>query len=135
MTTYEEQAMEFANKYGVKLKVLGSEYKVMESFDDDQARFVFKCRLSRGRRRYTFEFGQSLAAKDKKPTMYEVLACMAKWEAGSMEEFCREYGYDTLPMWKYPMVKKIYLAVRREYQAMRRLFPEQEAMEELCEIA
>lgn len=135
MANYEEQAMEFANKYGVKLKVLGSEYKVMESFDDDKKRYVFKCRLSRGRRRYTFEFAQSLAAGSNKPTIYEVLACMIKWETGSLEEFCREFGYDSFPIWKYPMVKKIYLAVRREYQAMCRLFPEQEAMEELCEIA
>lgn len=135
MTTYEEQAMEFANKYGVKLEVLGSEYKVMESFEDDKKRYVFKCRLSRGRRRYTFEFGQSLAAGKKKPTMYDILACLTKYETGSLEEFCREFGYDSLPIWKYPMVKKIYLAVRREYQAVCRLFPEQEAMEELYEIA
>ena len=135
MSEYEKQAMEFAEKYGVKLQVLGSEYKAMSCFDDETKRNVFKCRLSRGRKSYTFEFGQSISSGSKEPTMYEVLACLAKWEVRTFEEFCREFGYDSLPLWKYPVVKKIYLGIRREYQAVCRLFPEEEAMEELYEIA
>ena len=135
MSEYEKQAMDFAKKYGVKLHVLGSEYKVMGSFDDGTKRYVFKCRLTRGRKSYTFEFGQSINGGSKEPTMYDVLSCLTKWETGTFEDFCREFGYDSLPLWKYPAVKKIYLGVRREYQAVCRLFPEQEAMEELYEIA
>lgn len=135
MTDYEKQAMDFADKYGVKLEVLGEDYKEHGCFNDGKKRWVFKCKLSRGRKSYTFEFGQSIARQSIPPTMYEVLACLSKYETESFEDFCKEFGYDSLPLYEYPRVKKIYLAVRREYQTVCRLFPEMEAMEELYNIA
>lgn len=135
MSEYEKQAMDFAEKYGVKLKVLSYGYKVVESFGDNKKRYVFKCRLTRNKKSYTFEFGQSLAAGSKKPTMYDVLACITKYDPDTLEWFCREFGYDSLPIYEYPRIKKIYLAVCREYKAVCRLFPEPEVMEELCEIS
>jgi len=135
MSEYEKQAMDFAEKYGVKLKVLSYEYKVVESFEDNKKRYVFKCRLTRNKKVYTFEFGQSIANGSKKPAMYDVLACVTKYEPDTLESFCREFGYDSLPIYEYPRIKKIYLAVCREYKAICRLFPEPEVMEELCEIS
>lgn len=135
MSEYEKQAMEFAEKYGVKLEIEGCDYKKMRTWGDDQERWVYLCELSRGVERYRFSFGQSLAAGKKEPTMYEVLACMTKYDVGTFEEFCREYGYDSLPLWEYPRINFVYGLCCQEYKAMCRLFPEEEAMEELCEIA
>lgn len=56
---YEKRGADFAGKWGVGLKVLGKRYA--KYFDEDaECRWVFKLRLSRGRKSYTFEFGQSI---------------------------------------------------------------------------
>ena len=54
---YEKQALYFAKKYGVKLQILGSEYKTM--WGEEQKRWVFKCKLSRNSKSYNFEFIRS----------------------------------------------------------------------------
>jgi hypothetical protein len=126
-----KKAILFAKKYGVKLTVVGEpEYKRYFS-DDKEQRFVFKLRLTRDGRKYTFKFGQSIASGSEEPTLYDVLACLTKYDPEHFENFCSEYGYDTDSRKAY----KTYLAVCREYEAVKRLFPEDEVISELSEIA
>lgn len=126
MSNYEEMANAFAEKTGTKLTVLGCEYKPM--WGEKQCRYVFKCRLSRGRKQYTFEFGQSLYNGAKEPTMYDVLACLEKCDVGTFEDFCEEFGYDT----DSRRAERTYKAVCKEYAAVERLFGD--VMDELIEI-
>lgn len=127
MNEYEKQANDFAEKYGVKLAILDKEYKKYFA-DDKSARWVFKLRLSRNGKRYTFEFGQSVSAGDKNPTMYDVLACFIKNNVGTFEDFCSEFGYSDDSMKAY----KTYKAVLKEYKAVIRLFGD--VIDELQEI-
>lgn len=127
MNEYEKQANDFAEKYGVKLAILGKEYKKHFS-DDKSARWVFKLRLTRNGKRYTFEFGQSVADGDKNPTMYDVLACFITYNVGTFEDFCSEFGYSDDSMKAY----KTYKAVIKEYNAVMRLFGD--VIDELQEI-
>ncbi len=120
-------ANDFAKKYGVKLQILGMDYKKHFS-EDDTCRWVFKCKLSRGKKSYTFNFGQSIAAGDEEPTMYDVLACLQKYDVGSFENFCGDFGYDT----DSRKAEKIYKAVCKEYEGVSRVFDG--VMEELNEI-
>lgn len=85
-------------------------------------------RLSRNRKTYTFDFGQSLADGSKTPTMYDVLACLQKYDLGSFEDFCHEYGYDE----DSRRAERTYKAVCREYAAVERLFGD--CMDELQEL-
>lgn len=65
----------------------------------------------------------------RKITEYDVLACMTKYDPGTHEDFCHEFGYDT------DSIKGLetYLAVQEEWNGLRRIFtPEQ--LEELTEI-
>lgn len=123
---YERQALNFANKYGIKLQILGSEYKT--KWGEKQRRYVFKCKLSRNRKSYTFEFGQSIADGSNEPTMYDILSCLVKSDPGSFDEFCAEFGYDI----DGRNSKKTYKAVCNEYKAVERLFSD--IMDELQEI-
>jgi hypothetical protein len=124
---YDKQANDFAVKYGVSLTVLSSEYKCMQW--DNQKRTVFKLRLERaGVGQYTFEFGQSIAAGNKEPSMYSVLACLQDSNVGSFECFCDDYGYDV----NSRKAERTYRAVCKEYAAMERLFSD--CMDELAEI-
>lgn len=124
MNTYEKQAQDFATKYGLTLKVGTPKYK-KHFADDTTERWVFKCRLSRGGKTYTFNFGQSINDGDKEPTMYEVLSCLQKYDVGTFENFCDEFGYD----YDSRKAEKIYKAVCKEYEALTRLFPEDEQSE------
>lgn len=122
-----EKAQDFATKYGVKLQVVG-EPTYKKYFDDDKSpRWVFKMKLTRGKKSYTFQFGQSIASGRKEPTMYEVLACLQKHDVGNFDNFCGDYGYYG------PQALKIYKAVREEWQAIQRLFSD--VLEELQEIS
>lgn len=80
MTDYNKQANDFAKLHGIKLKVLDKDFGFM-GFDNpktDRCRWIFKLRLSRNGKNYTFKFGQSIASANEEPTMYDVLACLTK---------------------------------------------------------
>jgi len=125
---YQKQANEFAKKHGIILKINGSEYK-KHFADDKYCRYVFNCTLKCNKRQFTFDFGQSIASGGEEPTMYDILCCLQKYDVGSFENFCGDFGYDE----DSRKTEKIYKAVLREYNAMCRLFtPEQ--LEEMQEI-
>lgn len=64
-----------------------------------------------------------------KPGSYDILACLTKYDPGTLEDFCSEFGYDT----DSKKAENIYNAVKDEYQNMARLFTDEE-LEQLQEI-
>lgn len=77
------------------------------------------------------EAQKALKAKKAKavPTVYSVLACLIKYDPGTFEDFCWEFGYDE----DSRTAEKIYFAVQKEYTQLSKLFTAEE-MEELAEI-
>lgn len=67
--------------------------------------------------------------KAEKPTAYDVLAGLTKYDPGTFADFCSDYGYDV----DSRKAEKIYLAVQEEHVALRRMFTA-EQMEQLQEI-
>ena len=65
----------------------------------------------------------------KPPNAYSVLACLTKWDPGTFEDFCGEYGYDT----DSRKAEKTYNAVKSEYQFLATLFNDVE-LNEMAEI-
>jgi hypothetical protein len=117
---YNKGAYAIANAIGLKMKILDCEYKEGH-FNDNVWRYVFKIRLSKGGKRYTFEFGQSIAKGNEEPTLYDVLTCLQKYDVGTFEDFCGMFGYTN-----EREHGKIYDAVCKEFQAMERLFDSEE---------
>ena len=66
---------------------------------------------------------------EAKPNAYGVLACLQKYDVGTFEDFCSEFGYDE----DSRTAERVYIAVIKEYKDLTRIFTE-EQMEELCEI-
>lgn len=60
------------------------------------------------------------------PNECDVLACLGKYDVGTFEDFCSEFGYDE----ESRMAERIYIAVIKEYKDLTRIFTE-EQMEEL----
>ena len=117
MNEYDKKAKDFAAKYGVKLTVLDKDYRRYFPADREE-RWVYKCRLSRNRKYYTFHFGQSIAAGDKKPSLYDIFSCLTKYDPGTFENFCLEYGYNE----DSRKAERTYNEVVKEWNAVERLF-------------
>lgn len=78
-----------------------------------------------------FDKRDAILNKDyAKPTAYDVLACIIKYDPGTFEDFCSEFGYDT----DSKKAEKTYNAVKDEWMNVERLYSESE-MEILREIA
>jgi hypothetical protein len=127
MNNHREEAIEFAKKHRVKLKILSVDYGKY-FHDDQQARFIFKCRLTRNKKSYTFTFGQSLFDAAIEPDIYDILSCLEKHGYSSFQDFCDNFGYDTDSI----SDNKIYKNVMKEYRAVERLFGD--IIDELREI-
>lgn len=130
---YQQQAIDFANKHNLTLKVGRPTFK-KHFMEDKEERYVFPCKLQRGDKVYKFKFGQSLNAGNKPPTMYDVLSCIEKYDVGTFQEFCNEFGYDDAPLSQYPQVMKIYKNVVKEGKAILELF-DGELPEEIYDIS
>ncbi len=124
---YQELPSQFAQKHGIKLVINSSEYRPYFA-DDKESRYVFNCTLTRNKKRYTFDFGQSIFSGNTEPNIYDVLTCMQKYDVGSFEDFCGEFGYSE----DSRSAERIYKAVCKEYEAVNRLFGD--IIEELQEI-
>lgn len=77
-------------------------------------------------------FGSVAAYKiisPKSPTAYDVLACLTKYDPGSFEDFCSEYGYDS----DSKTADRVYAAVKEEWLNVCRVWNDSE-IEELAEI-
>ena len=139
----EEQAMHFAGKYDLSMKILAMrEGKYFHG--DTDIRDIYTIQLKRGDQVYTFDFGASLDDREKRltaktwkeliykewiPSLYTVLSCMTKYDVGDYIDFCESFGYE-----HSRTTLKIYKSVVLEYESICRLFPEPEAIEELQQI-
>lgn len=129
---YEQQAIDFLNATSTAFTCKFKEHTLY--FDtDDHHRDVFTCTLKNKLHTFRFKFGQSLVNStgngDNLPTAYDVLTCLTKYDPGTFDEFCSEYGYDTDSRQAF----KTHKAVVREWKNIKKLFtPEQiEVLQEI----
>jgi len=76
------------------------------------------------------EFGHYTIYQSKttKPSLYDILACLIKYDPETFEDFCAAYGYNTDSRRAYDM----FLAVDKEWHGVKRLFSD--CLDELSEI-
>jgi hypothetical protein len=127
LNEYDLQANNFAEKFGVKMQILNVSYR--KHFPNDtEKRYVFTIRLKRNGKQYTFNFGQSIAQRSNEPSLYSVLTCLQKYDVGSFENFCSDFGYDFFEK----QSKIVYKNLCHEYRNVERLFTD--CLDELSEI-
>ena len=120
-TDYELQAENFLQQTGTTFSAEWDKYGYHFA-DDKQERHIFKCVFRRGRRSFPLRFGQSIAADTKPPTAYDVLACLRKYDCGSLEDFCSEFGYDD----DSRTAERVYKAICKEYENVCRIWSDEE---------
>ena len=174
ISKYQKQANDFLQRTGATISVQFKE-SGHHFADDKEVRDIYTVTIARGKRSYTFDFGQSLAesgfyytkgkqrvdldrkllgsknlvtyikSKDwsflnngksdvihypKAPSNYSILAGLTKYDPGTLEQFCDEFGYDT----DSKKAEEVYEGVQEEYLNLCSLFNDEE-MEELTEIS
>jgi hypothetical protein len=63
------------------------------------------------------------------PNAYDILSCLQKYDVGTFENFCGDFGYDTDSI----KANKVYEAVAKEYLEIKALFNDKE-LEEMAKI-
>ncbi len=135
MNEYEKQAQDFLQKTGTTMTV---KYLRHAPYLDnrDTPRNIYKITFKRGNKSMSLTFGQSLldGSKDLKPTAYDVLACIEKYETPNDPwEFASEFGYEINSRTDFNKVAKICEACEKQYNDVLRMWPD--AIEDLQEIA
>jgi len=64
----------------------------------------------------------------KKPTSYDILACLTKYDPGTFDDFCSDFGYTHTTKG----AQKTYFAVQKEFSECQKMFGD--VIEELAEI-
>lgn len=74
------------------------------------------------------KFQKELKAKREKaiPTEYDILACLQKYDVGSMDDFMHEFGYEITCTQDMTNFINTYNAVVKEYNDIRRCFTEEQ---------
>lgn len=133
MSEYTEQAENFLTKHGLKFRAVLLGCGTEHGFGDNEYRNKYRCTVSgKSRGKVSFEFWQSLHDSNLNidPVAYDLLACIQKYEIGTFEDFCSEFGYDN----DSRKSEKTYKAVVKEWKKVARFFTEEE-ITELQEIS
>lgn len=130
MNQYEEQANKFLHNTGTSFS---AQYLKHDRYfvGDTDPRDIYEITLVRNGNSYVFRFGQSTVNKSKIPSPYDVLACLQKYEIGTLDDFARDSGFDFDNI-KPSVLLSIYYAVKNEWQNVQRLF--HDVLNELREI-
>jgi hypothetical protein len=119
MTTMNQ----FINRYGIKFKATWAQDNPNMT-DPIPGASHWRCTFSIGRRRLTTPFSMG-PAHSHEPQAAEVLDCIASdvsglENAGSFEDWCSDYGYDT----DSRKAEKTYNIIKRQAEKLRDLLNE-----------
>lgn len=131
-SNYQTEAKDLLKSMNVKFKATFLKYG--QHFEDDkQSRDIYKVIFRREKNSFSLIFGQSINESTgnggNAPEEYDVLSCLQKYDVGSFENFCSEFGYDV----DSRKAEKIYKAVCKEFEKVSKFFTDEE-IEQLQEI-
>ena len=96
MNEYERQAKDFLKKTGAKITISYKDYAPYFE-GEKEYRNIYRIRIDRNGKSWSFNFGDSIASTNNgdRPTAYDVLACITKYEPleADVWDFAKEYGY------------------------------------------
>ena len=141
MLNYEAMAKEFCEKTGTEVIIKYKEKKLnpwnVEGYRKNWVHDIYRVTIKRNGEKYSFDFTQSKNGTDngEEPTAYDILTCLQKYEVGTFEDFCNDFGYE-LYNEEYTgynrKSQRTYNAVVKEYNNVIRLF--EDVIDELAEI-
>lgn len=145
MTDYNKQARDFLEDCGATMKVMYLGRNVNENWDEKQERDNYLVNITTPLGNMQVKFWDSVINTRKnrlaheecrlwrKPTAYDILACLTTYDVGDIEDFISEFGLEIKKRGDFTRIQNIYNAVKKEYEDVCRCFTE-EQIEKLQEI-
>ena len=135
MTDYEREAKDFLFGCKAKMIIKFQERQINPEWGDALPRNKYHFTITTPFGSMEGDFWDSLDNTQKgiKPTEYDSLACLEKYDVGTSDDFVSEFGYEVHSWSDVKQIENTYRAVKKEYQDLCRIFtPEQ--MERLRKI-
>lgn len=125
MTDYEKQARDFLRKAHARMSI--SFLETVEGFpfsNDHYMHDKYIVRIDRAGKSYRFPFYASAydTQRNERPTAYDVLSCVEKWDVGRFVDFVDEYGYELRSREEFLRVERIWKECGKQYKKLLRLF-------------
>lgn len=145
MTDYNKQARDFLEDCGATMKMMYLGRNVNENWDEKRERDNYLVNITTPLGNMQVKFWDSVKntidninrersrLPRKKPTAYDILACLTTYDVGDIEDFILEFGYEIKKRGDFTRIQNIYNAVKKEYENVCRCFTEKQ-IEKLQEI-
>ena len=135
MREYVKQAKEFLANCNATMKITFLGAEINKDWNDNEYRNAYRVTITTPLGKMQVKFWDSIynMQHSKQPTEYDILACLQKYDVGTIDDFVSEYGYEVNCWADVKRIERIYKAVVNEYNKVKRCFtPEQiEAMWEI----
>ena len=135
MNEYIKQAQDFLKSCNATMQISYTGMELNSNWRDKELRNTYFATITTPRGTMKVKFWDSIYNTERgiKPTEYDILACLEKYDVGTFEDFTNEFGYDISEPDDLRCAKRIYKAVTHEYNDLCRCFTE-EQLESLREI-
>lgn len=132
MNEYVKQAKDFLTSCNATMEITYTGMEQNSNWKDEELRNTYFVTITTPQGSMKVKFWDSVynTKRGIKPTEYDILACLEKYDVGTFEDFVNEFGYEFDNL---RCAKRIYKAVIQEYQDLCRCFTE-EQLESLREI-
>ena len=135
MNEYVKRARDFLEACNATMQITWIGCEINKNWNDNIRRNVYRATIKTPMGVMWVKFWDSEYNKERgiEPTEYDVLACLEKYDVGTIDNFVNEYGYEVKEWEDVKRIKNIYNAVKRQYKSLCRCFtPDQiEAMQEI----
>lgn len=135
MNEYTKQAKDFLQKANAKMQINYCDCIANDLWNATEMRNVYDVTIITRKGKMFVRFWDSIfnTENSKKPNEYDILACLQKYDIGSLDDFMSDFGYEAKCTKDIVYILSTYSAVYKEYKDLCRIFtPEQ--IEELREI-
>ena len=145
MSKYVKQAKDFLESCNATMEIMYLGTEVNKDWDEKRERDTYMVNIRTPKGNMQVKFWDSINNTIKnsdfrrinklriKPTAYDILSCLQKYDVGTIDDFVSEFGYEVNEWADVKRIQNIYNAVVKEYQDICRCFtPEQiETMQEI----
>ena len=145
MSKYVKQARDFLESCNATMDIMYLGTEVNKDWDEKRERDTYMVNIRTPKGNMQVKFWDSINNTIKnsdfrrinklriKPTAYDILSCLQKYDVGDFEDFIWEFGYEIKKRGDLKRLQDTYNAVVKEYNDICRCFtPEQiEAMQEI----
>ena len=124
MTEYQKQAKDFLVKCNATMRIIFVDTQINPDWGDNVRRnkYHFILITPLGTMEGSFWDSTYNRARNIRPTAYDILACLEKYDVGTIDDFVSEFGYEVHSWSDVKKIENLYNAVVKEYNDICRIF-------------